>query len=44
LGAYQDEGGWQSYAAAPDTGVRRIPQGLTFDQGCSLLLNYETPY
>jgi NADPH:quinone reductase len=44
LGAYQAQGGWQSYAVAPDSGVHRIPTGLTFDQACSLLLNYETPY
>lgn len=44
LGAYQAQGGWQSYAVAPDHGVHRIPEGLTFDQACNLLLNYETPY
>jgi NADPH2:quinone reductase len=44
LGAYQAQGGWQSYAVAPDNGVHRIPEGLTFDQACNLLLNYETPY
>lgn len=44
LGTYQAQGGWQSYAMAPDNGVHRIPEGLTFDQACNLLLNYETPY
>lgn len=44
LGPYQAQGGWQSYAVAPDNGVHRIPEGLTFDQACNLLLNYETPY
>jgi NADPH2:quinone reductase len=44
LGSYQAQGGWQSYAVAPENGVHRIPEGLTFDQACNLLLNYETPY
>src|ERR1700722_12913964 len=44
LGSDQAQGGWQSYAVAPDNGVHRIPEGLTFDQACNLLLNYETPY
>ena len=42
---YKVEGAWQSYAMAPDIGVHRaMPKGLTFDQACNLLLNYETPY
>jgi NADPH2:quinone reductase len=44
LGSYQAQGGWQSYVVAPDEGVHHIPEGFTFDQGCNLLLNYETPY
>jgi NADPH:quinone reductase len=44
LGSYQAQGGWQSYAVAPDNGVHRIPERFTFDQACNLLLNYETPY
>ena len=43
-GSYQAQGGWQSYAVAPDNGVHRIPEGFTIDQACNLLLNYETPY
>jgi NADPH:quinone reductase len=26
LGSYQAQGGWQSYAVAPDNGVHRIPR------------------
>jgi NADPH:quinone reductase len=36
LGAYQAQGGWQSYAVAPDNGVHRFSEGLTFDQACNL--------
>ncbi|MCC3304318.1 NADPH:quinone oxidoreductase family protein [Sneathiella sp. HT1-7] len=43
-GAYQAEGGWQSYAIAPEHGVHKLPDNLSFDEGCNLLLNYETPY
>jgi NADPH:quinone reductase len=42
LGAYQRWGGWASYAVAPATAVHRIPGGLSFDQACNLLGNYET--
>jgi NADPH:quinone reductase len=44
LGAYQAQGGWQSYALSPDNGLHRMPDSLSFDAGCNLLLNYETPY
>jgi NADPH2:quinone reductase len=44
LGAYQRWGGFASYAVAPAEGVRRIPGGLSFDQACNLLGNYETAY
>jgi NADPH2:quinone reductase len=43
-GPYQSQGGWQSYAIAPEVGVHRIPKALSFDQACNLLLNYETAY
>ncbi|WP_161316038.1 NADPH:quinone oxidoreductase family protein [Sneathiella litorea] len=42
--AYQAEGGWQSFAIAPEYGVHKLPENLSFDEGCNLLLNYETPY
>lgn len=44
LGPYQAQGGWQSFALAPDHGLHRIPDGFSFDQACNLLLNYETPH
>ncbi len=44
LGSYQAWGGFASYAVAPAEAVRRIPGGLSFDQACNLLGNYETAY
>jgi len=42
LGAYQTYGGFATYAVAPSRAVLRIPGGLSFDQACNLLGNYET--
>jgi NADPH2:quinone reductase len=44
LGAYQQYGGFASYAVAPGEAVHRIPGELSFDQACCLLGNYETAY
>jgi NADPH2:quinone reductase len=44
LGAYQRFGGFASYAVAPVEAVLPIPAGLSFDQACNLLGNYETAY
>ena len=44
LGDYQRWGGWASYAVAPASAVIRIPGGLSFDEACNLLGNYETAY
>jgi NADPH:quinone reductase-like Zn-dependent oxidoreductase/2',3'-cyclic-nucleotide 2'-phosphodiesterase (5'-nucleotidase family) len=44
LGAYQAYGGFATYGVAPIEAVRKIPGGLTFDQACNLLGNYETAY
>ena len=44
LGNYQQYGGFASYAVAPAEAVHRIPGGLSFDQACNLLGNYETAY
>lgn len=44
LGAYQAYGGFASYAVAPAAAVRPIPGGLSFDQACNLLGNYETAF
>ena len=44
LGPYQTQGGWQSFAVAPQDGIFRMPDGLSFDEACNLLLNYETAY
>ena len=43
-GAYQAWGGFASYGVAPVEAVHRIPGGLSFDQACNLLGNYETAY
>jgi NADPH:quinone reductase-like Zn-dependent oxidoreductase/2',3'-cyclic-nucleotide 2'-phosphodiesterase (5'-nucleotidase family) len=44
LGSYQAYGGFATYGVAPVEAVRRIPGGLSFDQACNLLGNYETAY
>jgi NADPH:quinone reductase len=44
IGAYQGAGGFASYAVVPADAVRPIPGGLSFDQACNLLGNYETAY
>ncbi|PRP98500.1 Phthiocerol synthesis polyketide synthase type I PpsC [Enhygromyxa salina] len=44
LGPYQQWGGFASYAVAPAEGLLPLPAGLSFDQGCNLLGNYETAY
>lgn len=44
LGSYQAWGGFATYAVAPLEAVRRIPGGLSFDQACNLLGNYETAW
>lgn len=44
LGDYQRWGGWASYAVAPREAVHRIPGGLSCDEACNLLGNYETAY
>jgi NADPH2:quinone reductase len=44
VGNYQAWGGFASYVVAPAEGVRPIPGGLSFDEACNLLGNYETAY
>ena len=44
LGAYRAWGGFASWAVAPVEALHRIPGGLSFDQACNLLGNYETAY
>jgi NADPH2:quinone reductase len=44
LGAYQAYGGFASYTVAPAEAVLHVPRGLSFDQACNLLGNYETAY
>lgn len=44
LGAHRRWGGWATYAVAPAEAVRRIPGGLSMDEACNLLGNYETAY
>jgi NADPH2:quinone reductase len=43
-GPYQSSGGFASYAVLPASAVHRIPGGLSFDQACNLLGNYETAH
>ena len=44
LGGYQAWGGFASWAVAPGEAVRRVPGGLSLDQACNLLGNYETAF
>ena len=44
LGAYQQWGGFASWAVAPSIAVHKVPGKLTLDQACNLLGNYETAY
>ncbi|MGO8992435.1 MAG: NADPH:quinone oxidoreductase family protein [Polyangiaceae bacterium] len=44
VGDYQAYGGFASYAVAPAAAIHKIPGGLSFDQACNLLGNYETAY
>jgi len=44
LGPYQRWGGFASYAVAPSSGLRPLPDTWSFDQGACLLGNYETAY
>jgi NADPH2:quinone reductase len=43
-GPYQASGGFASHAVVPSGAVHKIPGGLSFDQACNLLGNYETAY
>lgn len=43
-GPYQRNGGWASFAIAPDYALHHVPDGLSFDQACTFLANYETAY
>ncbi len=43
-GAYQGAGGFASYAVIPQQAAYRIPDGLSFDEACCLLGNYETAW
>lgn len=43
-GAYQQYGGFATYAVAPAEAVLPLPGSLTCDQACNLLGNYETAY
>ncbi len=42
LGSYQSSGGFATYAVAPREAVIPVPGGLSLDQACNLLGNYET--
>lgn len=44
LGPYQRYGGFASWAVAPATALRALPEGWTFDQGAALLGSYETAW
>jgi len=44
LGGYRAWGGFASWAVAPSDAVRRVPGGLSLDQACNLLGNYETAF
>ena len=44
VGAYQQWGGFATWAVAPVGALRPLPASWTFDQGACLLGNYETAY
>ncbi|NUP04868.1 MAG: NADPH:quinone oxidoreductase family protein [Polyangiaceae bacterium] len=44
LGEYRRWGGWASYAVAPAEAILPVPTGMSFDEACNLLGNYETAY
>jgi NADPH2:quinone reductase len=44
LGGYQAYGGFATWAVAPANAVIPVPAGLSLDQACNLLGNYETAY
>jgi NADPH2:quinone reductase len=44
LGSYQAYGGFASYAVAPENAVLEVPGGMSLDEACNLLGNYETAY
>lgn len=44
IGAYQQWGGFASYAVAPEQGVMPLPAHWSYDQGACILGNYETAY
>jgi len=41
-GAHQAWGGWSRYTMAPAEALLRVPDTMSFDTACNLLLNYET--
>lgn len=43
-GGYQTQGGYAGYAVLPEVALHRIPAGLSFDEACCLLGNFETAY
>jgi len=43
-GSYQRAGGFATYAVVPKRAIHRIPEGLSYDQGCNLLGAYETAH
>lgn len=43
-GAYQQYGGFASYAVAPSRHLFEVPEVFSFDEGCNFLGNYETAY
>jgi len=43
-GKHQSWGGWATYAVAPHDALRRVPDNLSADAACNLLLNVETAH
>jgi NADPH2:quinone reductase len=43
-GDYRKYGGFATYTVIPMEAALPLPKGLSFDQGCNLLGNYETAY
>lgn len=43
-GAYQQSGGFATYAVIPHTAALKVPAPFSYDQACNFLGNYETAY
>jgi len=43
-GAYQNYGGYATFAVAPQSALYEVPESFSYDQACNFLGSYETAY